>query len=128
MPDPVGRTGDAVDADTQAAVQDMGAVAATATMETREVGRTGVRLSVVGLGTSQLQMVPERQAVATLVRGFKLGVNWVHTAPDYGGVDPWIRKAIDLSGRDIMVLTSGPARNADLEAFFEDTCHVYGRL
>ena len=31
----------------------------------------------------------------TLVRGFELGVNWVHTAPDYGGIDPWIAEAID---------------------------------
>ena len=94
-------------------------------METRELGRTGIRLSVIGIGTSQLQMVPERQAIATLVRGFELGVNWVHTAPDYGGIDPWIRAAIDRSGREVMVATSGPERNADLEAFFENTCHVY---
>ena len=33
---------------------------------------------MVGFGTSQLQLVPERQAIDTLCRGFELGVNWVH--------------------------------------------------
>jgi glutamate-1-semialdehyde 2,1-aminomutase len=94
-------------------------------METRLVGRTGIRLSVIGLGTAQLQMVPERQAVDTLVRGFELGVNWVHTAPDYGGIDPWIQRAIEASGREVMVLSAGPATTEHLPGFFENTCHVY---
>jgi glutamate-1-semialdehyde aminotransferase/predicted aldo/keto reductase-like oxidoreductase len=94
-------------------------------METRRVGRSDLRLSVVGLGTAQLQMVPERQAVETLVRGFELGVNWVHTAPDYGGIDPWIQRAIEVSRHEVMVLSSGPPHARDLPAFFENTCHVY---
>jgi glutamate-1-semialdehyde aminotransferase/predicted aldo/keto reductase-like oxidoreductase len=94
-------------------------------MQSRPIGRTGVRLSVVGFGTAQLQMIPERQAVETLVRGFELGVNWVHTAPDYGGIDPWIQKAIEVSGREVMVLSAGPPLTKDLPAFFENTCHVY---
>jgi aryl-alcohol dehydrogenase-like predicted oxidoreductase len=79
-------------------------------METRPIGRTGIELSVVGLGTAQLQMVPERQAIETLVCGFELGVNWVHTAPDYGGIDPWIRKAIEIAGREVMVLSIAALR------------------
>jgi predicted aldo/keto reductase-like oxidoreductase len=94
-------------------------------MRTRLVGGTGIELSVVGFGTAQLQMVPERQAVASLVRAFELGVNWVHTAPDHGGIDPWIAKAIRTSKRQVRVLSAGPAKLADLEQFFEHTCHVY---
>ena len=94
-------------------------------MRTRQIGQTGVHLSVVGMGTSQLQMLPQRQAVDTLVRAFEGGVNWVHTAPDYGGVEPWIKQAIRASGRPIMVATGSPPRNADLNAFFENTCHVF---
>ena len=95
-------------------------------MQTREIGRTGVHLSVVGVGTSQLQMLPKRQAIDTLVCAFEQGVNWVHTAPDYGGIDPWIREAIDLSDRKVMVASGSPPHTADIEAFFENTCHVYG--
>lgn len=94
-------------------------------MQQRRVGATDVHLSVVGLGTAQLQMVPERQAVETLIRGFELGVNWVHTAPDYGGIGPWIQRAIDCSRREVMVVSSAPARLEHIEAFFEDTCHVH---
>ena len=72
-------------------------------MHTRKLGRTEIGLSVIGVGTSQLQMLPRKEAVETLARSFERGVNWVHTAPDYGGVDPWIREAIDRVGRDIIV-------------------------
>lgn len=94
-------------------------------MQTRPIGRTGIHPSVVGFGTAQLQMVPERQAVETLVRGFELGVNWVHTAPDYGGIDPWIKRAIEVSRREVMVFSAGPPQMKDFGAFFENTCHVY---
>lgn len=95
------------------------------TMQTRPVGRTDIRLSVVGFGTAQLEMLPERQAVETLARGFELGVNWVHVAPDYGGVEPWVRRAMEQSGRDVMVLSAAPARLEDLAPFFENTCHAF---
>ena len=95
-------------------------------MDTRPIGNTGIRLSVVGLGTAQLQMLPKGQAIQTLVRGFQLGVNWLHTAPDYGGIEPWIREAIDRSGREVQVLSAGSALTRDLPAYFENTCHVYG--
>ena len=50
-------------------------------MELRQLGRTGLRVSAVGFGTCQLRLVPEAQAIDTLLRGFELGVNLVHTAP-----------------------------------------------
>ena len=96
-------------------------------MERREIGRTGVRLSVIGFGTAQLQMLPERRAVATLRRGFECGVNWVHTAPDYGGVEHWIARAIAESGRPVSVVTQSPAFLSLLEPYFENTCRLFGR-
>ena len=41
-------------------------------MERREIGRTGVRLSVIGFGTAQLQMLPERKAIAALRRALRM--------------------------------------------------------
>ena len=64
-------------------------------MQYRRVGRTSIHLSVIGLGTAQLQVLPAQEAVRTLKRGFELGVNWVHTAPDYGGVETWIARAVE---------------------------------
>ena len=95
-------------------------------MEHREVGRSGVKLSVVGFGTAQLQMLPRRQAIGAMRRGFELGVNWVHTAPDYGGVEHWIAHAIRESGEDVTVARS--ARPVDLlEPFFDNARTIFRR-
>lgn len=94
-------------------------------MQFRTIGRTDVSLSVVGLGTVHLQMLPEQQAVDTLVSGFAQGVNWVHTAPDYGGVDPLIVEAIARSKRPVMVAQGSPGRNEDLPAHFEHALHIH---
>jgi hypothetical protein len=96
-------------------------------MEYRQVGQTGVRLSVVGMGTAQLQMVSERQAVDTLRRGFEHGINWVHTAPDYGSVEPWIARAIRESGAEVVVATQSTASLAQLDPFFNHAAATFGR-
>jgi predicted aldo/keto reductase-like oxidoreductase len=96
-------------------------------MQRREVGATGVRLSVVGFGTAQLQMLPERQAIAAMRRAFELGVDWVHTAPDYGCVEPWIARAVRESGRDVTVATQSPAYLNLLEPFFDNARRIFGR-
>ena len=95
-------------------------------MQHRRVGRTEVALSVIGLGTAQLQLLPRREAVALLERGFALGVNWVHSAPDYGEVEPWIAEAIARSGRDVHVLAQGPGPLSMLQPFFEHTRRLFG--
>lgn len=46
-------------------------------MNYRRLGRSGLQLSSVGFGTAQFRMIPERQAIETLHRGFELGVNLV---------------------------------------------------
>ena len=61
----------------------------------------------------------------TLRRGFELGVNWVHSAPDYSGVEPWIARAIDESRCHVKVLAQGPGPLALLEPYFENTCRQF---
>lgn len=96
-------------------------------MERREVGRSGVNLSVIGFGTAQLQMLPERQAIGAMRRAFEMGISWVHTAPDYGGVEHWIARAIRESGEDVTVATQCPAHVNLLEPFFDNTRTIFGR-
>lgn len=96
-------------------------------MQYNQVGRTDIRLSAVGMGTCQLRLVPEKQALSALKRGFKLGVNWVHTAPDYGGAEPLIARAILESGRDITVLSNGFGEMSHFEHLFETTCRTFGK-
>lgn len=67
-------------------------------MRMNRIGNTGVWLSAVGFGTCQLQMVPEEQAVETLLRGFALGVNWVHADLATAGSRPSSRKRSSVPG------------------------------
>src|SRR5262245_49522775 len=76
-------------------------------MEYRQLGRTGLMVSAVAFGTCQLRLVPEREAMATLLRGFELGVNLVHTAPDYEGAVELVARAARESGRDVIVASQG---------------------
>src|SRR6185295_11667090 len=98
-------------------------------MEYRRLGRTGLEVSVVGFGTNELRLVPERQAIETLVRGFELGVNIVHTSPDYEGAEDLVARAIAQTDRPVIVAsqgydvhynTDGPAHH--FEQLFEATC------
>lgn len=96
-------------------------------MNYRRLGRTNLHVSVVGFGTAQLRLVPERQAIETLLRGFELGVNLVHTAPDYEGADDLIARAIRESNRDVIVCSQGYGPMGQFERFFEETCAKLGK-
>jgi len=110
-------------------------------MEYRRLGKTGIQVSVIGFGTCQLRLTPQKEAMATLLRGFELGVNIVHTAPDYGNAEDIVARAVRQSGKEIIVASqgydipgneSGPVSH--FERLFEATCerlgtgrlHLYG--
>jgi glutamate-1-semialdehyde aminotransferase/predicted aldo/keto reductase-like oxidoreductase len=97
-------------------------------MRRNRLGQTDIFLSAVGFGSAQFRMVSEAQVHATLLRGFELGVNWVHTAPDYGGAEKLVAEAIRKSGRDDVILASGCyGDRANVEALFETTCRIRGK-
>lgn len=105
----------------------MTTIQATGAMQRRRLGRTDLHLSVVGFGTCQLQMVPEEQAVATLLRGFELGVNWVHADLGYGGVETIVARAIRESGRkDILPVANGWGTVERVEEAYARVCKAYG--
>jgi predicted aldo/keto reductase-like oxidoreductase len=67
-------------------------------------------------------MVPQQQAIDTLKHGFDLGVNFVHTAPDYDGAEDLVAQAVDESGRDILVFSQGYGELSHFEWLFEMAC------
>ncbi len=95
-------------------------------MQYRRLGRSNLRVSVVGFGTCQIRRVPEQQALDTLKRGFELGVNLVHTAPDYEGADDLVAQAVRESGREVLVLSQGYGDLAHFEWLFESACRKFG--
>jgi len=108
----------------------------TTQMSYRPLGQTGIMVSAVGFGTSQLRVVPEQDAIRTLLKGFELGVNLVHVAPDYEGAERLLARAIRESpfGSQVLICTqgydvhgnsSGPVRH--FERLFEQSCEIFQR-
>jgi aryl-alcohol dehydrogenase-like predicted oxidoreductase len=65
----------------------------TTGLRTVELGRTGMRITRVGMGAWAIGGAgwwhawgaqDDEESIATLRRGFELGINWVDTAPIYG--------------------------------------------
>ena len=93
-------------------------------------------VSAVAFGTSQLRVVPEREVIDTLIKGFELGVNLVHVAPDYEGAEAMLARAIRESpfGSKVLICTqaydvhgnsSGPVQH--FERLFEQSCRIFDR-
>ena len=59
-------------------------------MKTRQLGRAGVEISVIGYGAWEAgggyygQNPPDDEMIAAMRAGFDAGVNWVDTAEAYG--------------------------------------------
>lgn len=96
-------------------------------MNYRRLGKTNLRVSVIGFGTCQLRLVPEHVAVETLRRGFELGVNVVHTAPDYEGADDLVAHVVKKTAPDVIVCSQGYGTIDLFEHFFESACAKFGR-
>lgn len=94
-------------------------------MKYNRVGKTDIHLSAIGFGTCQLRLVPWEQGVKTLIRAFELGVNWVHTAPDYEGAENLVARAIVESGREIIAISQGYGDMDHFEYLFENTCRIF---
>lgn len=102
-------------------------------MEYRRLGRTQLQVSAIGFGTCQLRLMPEKQAIDMLLKGFDLGVNIVHTAPEYENAEDFVAKAVARTDRKIIVASQGHDKSTDengpvrhFEALFEATCERLG--
>ncbi len=102
-------------------------------MEYRHLGKSHLQVSTVGFGTAQLRLTPETQAIDTLQKGFDLGVNIIHTAPDYGNAMGFISKALARTNKKIIVASQGYDRPLNengpvsyFESLFESTCACLG--
>ncbi|MEO0408668.1 MAG: aldo/keto reductase, partial [Cyanobacteria bacterium P01_A01_bin.135] len=103
-------------------------------MQYRRLGQTNLWVSAVGFGTCQLRRVPQDQALATLQQGFDLGVNFVHTAPDYEGADALVAEAIRHAKHDVHICTQAYDTHGNTHGFvnhfehlFEEACVRFDR-
>jgi len=85
----------------------------------RPLGHSGINVSVIGFGSAQLRQVPEQQGLDTLLTAFELGVNIVHTAPDYEGAEALIAEAVAASGKEIIVVSHGYGQMDEFRFHYE---------
>ncbi len=93
-----------------------GAAPAAPAMPTRTLGRTGVRVSILGFGCGSRFMMykEEEKAIAAIHRAIELGITYFDTAASYGkGVsEEWVGKAL-AGRRDVFLVTKVSDRKAD---------------
>ncbi len=53
-------------------------------MEYRILGKTGLKVSIVGFGGIPIRNIGQKEAVEVVNRALDLGINLIHTAPTYG--------------------------------------------
>ena len=90
-------------------------------MEYRRLGRTGLQVSVIGLGTGgpsrlgQRSGIPEPDAIKTVHRALELGINLIDTAANYAGSEAILGRALKGVPRDTYVLCTkfSPARGRE---------------
>jgi predicted aldo/keto reductase-like oxidoreductase len=82
-------------------------------MRYRTLGKTGLKVSVVGFGGIKLPDVSEEQACAALHRALDLGVNFVDTARGYRDSERKIGVVLRERRKECVVATKTLARDAD---------------
>ncbi|MER3415945.1 MAG: hypothetical protein C4297_07005 [Gemmataceae bacterium] len=74
----------------------------------RVLGKTGVRVPVLGLGTAPAGFRPEKEAVAFYHRCIDAGVTYLDTAPEftgYGKAQVYLGQVLKERRREVFVVT-----------------------
>ena len=92
-------------------------------MEYRILGRTGLRLSVLGFGGIPIREVSEKQAVAVVNTCIDHGVNFIHTSVTYGDSCQKLSKVLkDRRDEVVLAVKIGSGRTkADAEQRLKET-------
>ena len=111
-------------------------------MPTRILGRTGQRVSILGLGCGSrlLMYKDEEKGVAAINRALDLGINYVDTAYSYGDglSETWVGKVMKARRKGVFLVTKVEPRKGDqamriiegslkrLQTSQVDLIHVHG--
>ncbi len=90
------------------------------TMKTRQLGRTGLVVSLLGFGAMHLPKITQAEADRVLHYALDRGIRYVDTAPAYGDSEEKLGKAIRSRRHEYVLATKTQARtyeaaNADIE-------------
>ena len=85
-------------------------------MEYRELGKTGLKVSVVGFGGIPIQRVSAGEAFTIVNRALDLGINFFDTARGYTDSEEKLGAAIKVRRNEVIVATKSAARTRDAMA------------
>ncbi len=100
-------------------------------MQYRTLGKTGLKVSVIGFGTIKFPQISEKQASEAINRALDLGINFIDTARNYGDSEHKIGIAIKERRDECYIATKTSSRSyegamKDLEASLRElqTDHI----
>lgn len=85
----------------------------TGKMEMRPLGRTGVKLSMLGFGGVVVMNVSTEQASAHVKRAISKGVNYFDVAPTYGNAEQMLGPALEPYRKDVFLACKTKERTKD---------------
>jgi len=74
-------------------------------MQQRELGKTGIKLPVLGFGAMELRRMDESDAIHLLGRVLDMGCAFIDTSPDYAQSEEFIGKAISHRRNEFILAT-----------------------
>ncbi|WP_455277040.1 aldo/keto reductase [[Eubacterium] cellulosolvens] len=94
-------------------------------MEERILGKTGIKVKVLGFGGIPIQRVSEKEAIKVISRGYDLGINFFDTARNYTISEERVGKALENVRDNVIIVTKSLGRTKkdlikDLEASLRD--------
>jgi len=94
-------------------------------MEKRRLGRTGLEVSVVGIGGIPIQKISEEETIEMFKTVHESGINFIDTARGYGVSEAYIGKAIEGRRSNYILATKSTMRTyeemkADIDISLKD--------
>lgn len=93
-------------------------------MQYRILGRTGLKVSVIGLGGIPITVIPKGEAVKTIRAAIDLGINIIHTASTYGESEERIGEAIRARRDRVFLVVHSPPFHSLVRTLEEFKTHV----
>lgn len=108
-------------------------------MQYRPLGKTGLEVSVIGMGFAPLMCLPMEAGVPLVHRALELGITYFDTARSYGETEVAIGQALEGHRREgVVISTKTGAKTRDeawqhiheslerLRTDYVDNCHLHG--
>jgi aryl-alcohol dehydrogenase-like predicted oxidoreductase len=107
-------------------------------MQYRPLGKTGLEVSVIGLGLAPMMCLEVEAGVPLIRRALELGITYLDTARSYGETEVMIGRALEGRREEVVLSTKTGAKTREeawtsireslerLRTDYVDNCHLHG--